>query len=136
MSSFLTFKNHIYLFCLCMYVGGDACTPWCLWRSESSLLESVLTFYHVAPGDPTRAVGLVGRRLYLLTTPIFFVGLEDLNSGRACVECPLPTKPSPLSLTYRNQNPASAFLPRPQPLAPMAVLLAFALAQHPSLQTR
>lgn len=92
----------------------------------------------VAPGDPTQAVGLVGRRLYLLTTPIFFVGLGDLNSGsRACVECPLPTKPSPLSLTYRNQNPASAFLPRPQPLAPMAVLLlAFALAQHPSLQTR
>lgn len=39
---------------LCMYL-----------RSEDNIQESILSFYHVGPGNPTKVVSLGGKRIYL-----------------------------------------------------------------------
>lgn len=45
----------VYMF-VCMCEG--TCATECMWWSEGTLLESILTFYHVGPRDQTQIVRL------------------------------------------------------------------------------
>lgn len=51
--------------------GGGGYVTVHMWRSENSLCELTLSFYHVGPGDQTHVIRLSGSYLLSWSVPFF-----------------------------------------------------------------
>lgn len=64
----MSFLRYIFLELEHLFVElGSAYTMVHMWGSDNNLKESVLSFYHVAPRNPTHVIKFGGKHLYPLS---------------------------------------------------------------------